>query len=171
MSNANAKSITIKRSAPESGEPKAKRNHPTNTDTLRALGIVLNDNTNKALDELDALRAKHEALLAQHAAVTAKLEEVKLIMGTQSAFTDAQEVHRMHPATFYAPSLDAVTALDVGETVKVCHGAERFWTEIVACIPGGFRAKVKNLLVLPQPFNEGDIITFEYRHVFDIACC
>ena len=54
----NTKSIKIKRSAPESGEPKAKRNHPTNGDTatLRALGIVLGDNTNKALDELDFLR-------------------------------------------------------------------------------------------------------------------
>ena len=56
------------------GTKKAKT---VDTRAIKALGIIVKQQTTRALDELDVLRAKHAALLAQHALDQVKLGEAK----------------------------------------------------------------------------------------------
>jgi len=83
-------------------------------------------------------------------------------------FVDVQEMHLLHPKTFSAPSRADLRRIRVGSVVKVACNQERFWTEVVRVRGREVTATVANILVCKQPFNNGDLIHFQKRHVFDI---
>jgi len=83
-------------------------------------------------------------------------------------FTDAQEMHKLHPETFDAPSKKELNALKVDDIVKVSHFNERFWNSIIAIKGNKIKATVDNAVFCNQPFKLGDVIEFEKRHIYDI---
>lgn len=82
-------------------------------------------------------------------------------------FENAQELHKQHPATFYAPDAQSLEKIEAGDMVKVCVNKERFWVEVIAVSAGAITARVVN-----HPFiadlKYGDIIKFQPTHVYDI---
>ena len=83
-------------------------------------------------------------------------------------FTDAQEMQRMYPTTFEAPTQAELDAIKKGDIVKVNHRAERFWNKVTKVNGKFITAKVDNELICEQPFKCGDKILFEKRHVYAI---
>ena len=81
-------------------------------------------------------------------------------------FTDAQEMQKLHPKTFEAPTKRTLSALKVGDSVKVSHGMERFWTLITKIKGNKIKATVDNVVFENQPFKLGDEIEFEKRHIY-----
>lgn len=87
---------------------------------------------------------------------------------TEEGFIDAQEQHRLFPDTFEVPPKDALDALKPRDLVKVCHNYERFWVKIVKVDGDEVTGTVDNNLWRPQPFNYGDEIHFEKRHIYSL---
>lgn len=83
-------------------------------------------------------------------------------------WVDAQEKHRQHPDTFDVPSEEELAKIDVGFTVKVCNGQERFWTEVVELLEDGLLVRVDNNLVNDRGYNFGDILRIEKKHIYEI---
>ena len=83
-------------------------------------------------------------------------------------WVDAQEKHRQHPDTFDVPSEEELAKIDVGFTVKVCNGQERFWTEVVELLEDGLMVRVDNNLVHDRGYNFGDILRIEKKHIYEI---
>lgn len=83
---------------------------------------------------------------------------------------DAQEMHRLHPKTFDAPTPDDLLVLKVGDHVKICCGSERFWLEVLELTPDDKVGKVDNQLFFTSEhgYVYGDLIEFELRHIYDI---
>ena len=86
-------------------------------------------------------------------------------------FIDAEAMHRKHPDSFNAPSvdprcLDEIRKLTTGDFVKVCTNDERFWAEITARFGSKFTAVVDNRL-LNDGLECGDQIEVEERHIYD----
>lgn len=65
-----------------------------------------------------------------------------------TTFTNAQEMHRLHPDTFDAPSEDELAAIRPGDSVKVCTGGERFWVTVTQAGEAELTGTVDNDLVL-----------------------
>jgi hypothetical protein len=88
----------------------------------------------------------------------------------ESPFVDAQEMHRLHPDTFDAPSEEDLAALATGDTVKVCPDYERFWAVIEAIDHDDdvITARIANRLMCSAKhgFHDGDVIHFQRRHVY-----
>ena len=83
-------------------------------------------------------------------------------------FVDAQEMHKKHPDSFYAPTIRELRALKKGDTVKVCYNnLERFWVILTSVKGNKLEGKVDNH-VLANDLSLGDIVSFERRHVYDI---
>jgi hypothetical protein len=89
---------------------------------------------------------------------------------------DAQEMHREHPDTFWAPDEELLARIKPGDCVKVCDGAERFWVTVTAVNGDDIVGIVENMLIgglLEADFSHGlqlrDRIEFEKRHVFEIC--
>ena len=83
-------------------------------------------------------------------------------------WVDAQEKHKQHPDTFDVPSEEELAKIDVGFTVKVCNGQERFWTEVVELLEDGLMVRVDNNLVHDRGYNFGDILRIEKKHIYEI---
>ena len=83
-------------------------------------------------------------------------------------FIDAQEQHKLHPDTFYAPSNEELDSLKKGDIVKVCNGEERFWTRILSINGDKIKATVDNDLLDADDYDCGDTISFEKRHIYNI---
>jgi hypothetical protein len=71
---------------------------------------------------------------------------------------------------------DLLEHLKVGGLVKVCNSKERFWIEIITVDKGcslenprlwTLHGEVRNDLLFEQPYNCGDIVSFQGRHVYD----
>lgn len=83
-------------------------------------------------------------------------------------FVDAQEMHRKYPNTFEVPTKRQLNTLVPTQYVKVCHNDERFWVRLTEIEGDTLTGTVANDLVCDQPFSDGDTITFEKRHVYDV---
>lgn len=92
--------------------------------------------------------------------------------------TDAQEMARLHPATFSAPSPDDLSRVKPGDYVKVCSWAknltgrtERFWVEVLAVSDSGIVGRIDNDLVFTNlhGLEYDDRIEFEARHIYACA--
>lgn len=71
------------------------------------------------------------------------------------------------------PDAADLARLDVGDCVKICNGEERFWVCILRSmvVRDGQRVivgEVRNQLVIPRPYNCGDMVAFKEEHVYDI---
>ena len=84
-------------------------------------------------------------------------------------FIDAVQKNKEHPDTFNIPSKVELDKMEEGFHIKVGHNGERFWA-IVSSIEesGSIYATVDNDLVREQPFNLGDKILVERRHILDV---
>ena len=100
----------------------------------------------------------------QHPCNTSQI--IRTIMDT--GFVDAMQRHKEFPHTFQVPRKAELNKLKPGQLVKVCHNGERFWTIIKTIDGKSITATVDNALVMEQPFQFGDVISFEKRHIFDI---
>jgi len=83
-------------------------------------------------------------------------------------WVDAQQMAKENPETFEAPTDEELAAIEVGWTVKVSNGRERFWTEVVEKGDGYLLVKVDNMLVYMRGYNLGDILRIEERNIYEI---
>lgn len=90
-------------------------------------------------------------------------------IGNLPTFIDAQEMAKLHPKTFSAPTLEEVKKVKVGDFVKVCvDNLERFWVEVTEISEDRIQGKISNDLLHFDNMKFGDVISFESRHVYDI---
>ena len=90
-------------------------------------------------------------------------------MNVSMQLIDAQEMARIHPATFDAPSKDELHAIKLGDYVKICVESvkERFWTRVEWLDGNELVASVDNHLVsLDWPV--GTRLRFQRKHVYSI---
>jgi hypothetical protein len=92
----------------------------------------------------------------------------------QPLLTDAQELKRLNPGRFSAPTADDIAAIAPGMFVKVCNHAERFWA-IVEKVDRAdqpfdtvITARVDNHLLTSAPYRYGDNLVFHGKNVYDI---
>lgn len=94
-----------------------------------------------------------------------------------NTFTDAQEMRRLHPHTFEAPTAEEVSVLTVPANVKVCVGNERFWVKVASIDKSNddpfrwtFKALVRSHLILTDEHGVKfeDEVEFEGRHIYSI---
>jgi hypothetical protein len=92
-------------------------------------------------------------------------------------WTDAQVMAAENPDTFEAPSSAELRALHPGSVVKVHNGQERFWVMVTGICPHAsgfgpaltaFRGRVMHRLVFEAPYDRGDTVEFEGRHIYAI---
>ena len=87
-------------------------------------------------------------------------------------FIDAQEMEKLHPDTFEAPSKKELKNLKVDDSVKICNGRERFWVTITKIGKQNnqkLRGTVNNNLVDPVEYDFGDEVKFEKRHIYIVG--
>lgn len=86
-------------------------------------------------------------------------------------FIDAQEMARMHPDTFGAPSADELGRIDVGDSVKVCaDNVERFWVTVTELNGDCLAGIVDNNLICTDQhgLKFGDIVKFKKCNIYSI---
>jgi hypothetical protein len=88
-----------------------------------------------------------------------------------AAFTDAQGMQKMYPATFEAPSSDELAKLRVGSLVKICaDDVERFWVIVTVVDGNSLQGTVDNDLrhTNVHQLKSDDVVSFELRHIYQI---
>lgn len=81
---------------------------------------------------------------------------------------DAQQKHLEFPDTFNVPTEEELSQIEVGWTVKICNGIERFWTEVVEIAEEYLLVRVDNRLVNNRGYNLGDILWIEKKNIYEI---
>jgi hypothetical protein len=83
---------------------------------------------------------------------------------------DAQKMRADNPTTFWAPSGPLLSAIKVGDSVKVCAEDERFWTLVTEVNGDVITATVDNDLVHTRRhgLRLGDTITFAKLNAYDV---
>ena len=83
---------------------------------------------------------------------------------------DAQELHKKHPNTFWAPSEKDLKDIQIGNNVKVCVSEERFWVFVEKVDGDTIEGKVNNDLIntFKHGLSDGDDVKFSKRHVYQI---
>lgn len=83
-------------------------------------------------------------------------------------FTDAQKMHKENPDTFFAPSIEELSEIQIKDSVKVCvNNRERFWVTVEKIDENNIIGVVDNNLVEIN-LKLGEEIRFEKRHIYDI---
>ena len=83
-------------------------------------------------------------------------------------FVDAQEMVKVHPETFYAPSKDELDDISIGDFVKVCDNDERFWVIVEEIDGDTITGVVDNDLIRDHSFSCGSKISFDKCNVYNI---
>jgi hypothetical protein len=86
-------------------------------------------------------------------------------------FNDAQQMHKMYPATFEAPSSDELAPVRVGSLVKICaDDLERFWVIVTDVKGDRLQGTVDNDLLHSDvhQLKSNDVVSFELRHIYQI---
>lgn len=91
-------------------------------------------------------------------------------MKTENYFVNAQEMHELHPGTFFAPSEEDLSQIKPGVSVKVSIGRERFWVTVTNVDGDEITGSVDNDLIFTEEhgLNYGDIISFKKENVYNI---
>lgn len=86
-------------------------------------------------------------------------------------FNDAQELQKIYPATFEAPSVEELAAVRPGSLVKICaDDVERFWVVVTEVAGDKVQGTVDNDLLHSSvhQLKSDDIVSFELRHIYQI---
>ncbi len=85
-------------------------------------------------------------------------------------FVDAQEMGKLHPDSFYAPSKDDLAKIKAGDFVKVSIAGERFWVKVTKVELPHIIGEVDNQLLnsYQHGYSLGSKIVFKPENVFDI---
>ncbi len=88
----------------------------------------------------------------------------------RTPFVDAQAMNQAHPNTFHVPDAGELSAVGVGDYVKVAAEGERFWVEVLSREGDAFTGRVNNDLVRTNLHGlaDTDVVAFESRHVHAI---
>jgi hypothetical protein len=96
-------------------------------------------------------------------------------MNKKIEFANAQEMHKLYPDTFWAPSQEELDNVKVGDTVKVCakvcaeqnrRTLERFWVKITKINGEILKGEVSNVLV-DIDLKLDEEITFKKENIYD----
>ena len=88
-----------------------------------------------------------------------------------ATFNDAQEMKKAHPATFFAPTSDALAAVRTRSLVKICaDDVERFWVNVTVVEGDRLQGTVDNDLLHTEvhQLKCDDVVAFELRHIYQI---
>ena len=87
-----------------------------------------------------------------------------------SEFIDAQEMHRLHPATFDIPPVSELEKIKPSDWVKVCTGDERFWCRVDIVDGDRIFGIIDNDLVCTDihGLKYGDAISFGKNNIYAI---
>jgi hypothetical protein len=85
-------------------------------------------------------------------------------------FVDAQAMHKKHPDTFEAPSMEDIRKIKPGNWVKVSAGNERFWIKVLDRKMFTIIGQVDNELINTgeHGLRLGDIVVFHQNCVYSI---
>lgn len=86
-------------------------------------------------------------------------------------FTDAQEMKKMYPATFDAPTSNELAAVHAGSLVKICaDDVERFWVIVTEVEGNRLQGTVDNDLLHSNvhQLKSDDVVSFELRHIYQV---
>ena len=85
-------------------------------------------------------------------------------------FVNAQEMARLHPDTFEAPSALELSQIREGDNVRVCVGSERFWVLVTHIDGTTVTGTVNNDLVFTgaHGLDYGDHIAFHLHNIYAI---
>jgi methylmalonyl-CoA mutase N-terminal domain/subunit len=86
-------------------------------------------------------------------------------------FNDAQQLQKMYPTTFEAPSSDELAEVRVGSLVKICaDDVERFWVIVTDVKGAKLQGTVDNDLLHSDvhQLKSDDVVSFELRHIYQI---
>ena len=79
------------------------------------------------------------------------------------------EQNKKHPNRFHIPSNEQKSKVDLGDSVKVCGGGERFWVHIVDFISDDLMVGIiDNVLVGNQTYNCDDKIYLTKDNIIDV---
>lgn len=83
-------------------------------------------------------------------------------------FVDAQEMHKLHPKTFLAPTIRELRSVKVGSFVKICAGRERFWVIVYEINGDNLRGVINNELLCTKEHGLGfeSVVHFELKNVY-----
>lgn len=86
----------------------------------------------------------------------------------KSKFIDAQEMQRLNPETFEAPTLEELSKIAVNQHVKICAEGERFWILVTEIKGNRVSEMIDNDLVKTDEhgLKYGDTVIFEKRHIY-----
>lgn len=94
-------------------------------------------------------------------------------MVNKSGFQNAQEMHKLHPDTFWCPGNEELDRIEVGGYVKVATDndfAERFWVHVTHVEGAFITGTVHNDLVRTQfhGWKFGDTLKVHRNNVYDV---
>ena len=86
-------------------------------------------------------------------------------------FNDAQQLGKMYPETFEAPSQGELASVRTGSLVKICaNDIERFWVIVTNANGDKLQGTVDNELShgAVHHLKCDDVVSFELRHIYQI---
>lgn len=83
---------------------------------------------------------------------------------------DAQQMHKDHPDTFFAPKRFDLDRICKEGHVQVCVGRERFWVTVKKVVGEMVEGVINNELVLSEEHHLrfGDDVRFQKKNVYKI---
>ena len=88
---------------------------------------------------------------------------------------DACKMSEANPETFELPDDNVYEKIKEDWVVKICDGTERFWTTVKSVqkdkdniFDSKVEAVIDNNLCYEKPYDYGDKISFEFRHIYDV---
>lgn len=82
--------------------------------------------------------------------------------------TDAQQMAKLHPKTFWAPSAEDLSEIAPGDLVKICRNEERFWVIVTKVTAATIAGEVNNHLTNNPDLPAGAPVRFKRCNVFII---
>ena len=88
---------------------------------------------------------------------------------------DACKMSEANPETFELPDDNIYEKIKEDWVVKICDGTERFWTTVKSVqkdkdniFDSKVEAVIDNNLCYEKPYDYGDTISFEFRHIYAV---
>lgn len=81
-------------------------------------------------------------------------------------FVNVAKLNKEHPNTIKTPSIDQ--NLNIGDTVKISNGKERFWVQLTHVKNNNLQGIIKNELLDETLYKYGDKVNFKTKNIYDI---
>ncbi len=89
---------------------------------------------------------------------------------TNIEWRDAQQMAKDHPDSFHAPSQNELDSIEIGYSVKICDGEERFWIIVKEIKEDNLTiiGEINNNLIGDQSYILGDLVQFTKNNIYNV---